>query len=139
MKKILLFVLAAIGIGVIISLYYYNNLKNTIEVKPITIFQTGVYSSYDSALAITGNKNKIYFDGNLYHIYDAIVSNEKSIRKMQKYYNENNIEYFKKEKFINEKLFEDIEKYSKLIDLSDDKTIKIINNQIISKFGAEVL
>lgn len=139
MKKILIFITLAISLGLLISFYYYNVLKNNINIKVISIFQTGVYSSYDEALIASDSKSKIFYDGKLYHIYDSIVSDKTSKEKMINFYKENNIDYYIKEKYVNTSLYENINKYSELIKISDDESLKIINKQIIEKYGDEVI
>ena len=139
MKKILIFLCSAIGIGLLITYYYYNMLKEKIDVKVISIFQTGVYSNYDEALLASDSKSKIFYDGKLYHIYDAIVSDDSAKSKMINFYKSNNIDYYVKDKYVDLDVYEDISKYSELIKISDNETLKIINKQIVEKFGAEVI
>lgn len=139
MKKILIYILAAVAIGLLISYYYYDMLKEKINVKVISVFQTGVYSNYDEALIASDSKSKIFYDGKLYHIYDSIVSDNDSKSKMIKFYKENNIEYYVKDKYVNIDLFDNINKYSELIKISDNETLKILNRQIVEKFGDEVI
>jgi hypothetical protein len=139
MKKFIIYILSAVSIGLLISFYYYSMLKEEINVKVISVFQTGVYSNYDEALIASDSKSKIFYDGKLYHIYDSIVSDDDSKTKMINYYKQNNIEYYIKEKYVNTNLYESINKYSELIKISDDDTLKIINRQIVEKFGDEVI
>lgn len=139
MKKIVIFVLSASLIGGIIGIYYYTNVKYTFNIKEVFLFQTGVYSNYDKAMIASGDNKKIYFDGNLYHVYDSIVNTDNSKEKMVEYYNQNNIEYFIKAQLVNEDIFNELYKYSKLIEVSDTQTLKVINKQIIEKFGQKII
>ena len=139
MKKMIIFVSSAIALGLLVSYYYYNVIKNNINVKVISVFQTGVYSSFDEALLASDNKNKIFYDGQLYHVYDAITSTKEAKAKMINYYKENNIDYYVKEKYVNTALYDNINKYSELINISDDESLKIINKQIIEKYGDEII
>lgn len=139
MKKMIIFVSSAIALGLLVSYYYYNVIKNNINVKVISVFQTGVYSSFDEALLASDNKNKIFYDGKLYHVYDAITSTKEAKAKMINYYKENNIDYYVKEKYVNTALYDNINKYSELINISDDESLKIINKQIIEKYGDEII
>ena len=58
---------------------------------------------------------------------------------MINYYKENNIDYYVKEKYVNTALYDNINKYSELINISDDESLKIINKQIIEKYGDEII
>ena len=51
-----------------------------------------VYSDYEQALLKSDSEDKIFYDGSLYHVYDAIVSNEEAKNKMISFYKANNIE-----------------------------------------------
>lgn len=139
MKKIILFLSLALMVGGCISLYFYNILKDEINVKVISVFQTGVYSNFDEALASSDSKSKVFYDGKLYHVYDAITSNDDAKVLMMKYYNEKNIKYYIKNKYVSKSLYDDINKYSEILKLSDKDTLKIINKQVIEKFGDQVI
>lgn len=134
-----IFLLCAILIGVGVAFYYYSMLQNSMNVKVISIFQTGVYSDYEQALLKSDSEDKIFYDGSLYHVYDAIVSSEEAKNKMISFYQANNIEYFVKEKYVDNATYNDINKYAELIKMSDEDTLKIINKQIVEKYGDEVL
>ena len=139
MKKIIKFIFLAVVVGLIISCYYYQKLKTEFNVKVISIFQTGVYSSYEEAANSSNSKNKIFYDGNLYHVYDSVVASNDAKEKMIKYYKNNNVEYFVKEKYVSINLYDDILKYSKLIELSDNKSIELINKVILEKYGDDII
>lgn len=139
MKKVLIFVFSAVIVGLIISGYFYKKVKEEINVKVISIFQTGVYATYDEALSFSDSKNKIFYDGKLYHVYDSLVSSDKAKEKMIDFYTNKNIDYYVKEKYVSLSLYNDIDKYSKLIELSDNKTIELINNAMLEKYGEDIL
>ena len=135
MKKIMTFLLTVGAIAGIASLYYYSLLQSDANVKVISVFQTGVFSNYDEALLASDSKSKIFYDGKLYHVYDSIVSDEKSKEKMIDFYTSNNIDYYVKTKYVEDDVYNNINKYSELIKMSDDDTLKVINKQMIEKFG----
>lgn len=135
MKKIMTFLLTIGAIAGIASLYYYSLLQSDANVKVISVFQTGVFSNYDEALLASDSKSKIFYDGKLYHVYDSIVSDEKSKEKMIDFYTSNNIDYYVKTKYVEDDVYNNINKYSELIKMSDDDTLKVINKQMIEKFG----
>ena len=135
MKKIMTFLLTIGAIAGIASLYYYSLLQSDTNVKVISVFQTGVFSNYDEALLASDSKSKIFYDGKLYHVYDSIVSDEKSKEKMIDFYTSNNIDYYVKTKYVEDDVYNNINKYSELIKMSDDDTLKVINKQMIEKFG----
>ena len=135
MKKIMTFLLTIGAIAGIASLYYYSLLQSDANVKVISVFQTGVFSNYDEALLASDSKSKIFYDGKLYHVYDSIVSDEKSKEKMIDFYTSNNIDYYVKTKYVEDDIYNNINKYSELIKMSDDDTLKVINKQMIEKFG----
>ena len=139
MKKTIIFIVLASVVGIFLSYYYYLKLQEEIDVKIISVFQTGVYSSYDEALVASNNKSNIFFDGKLYHVYDSISASKEAKDKLIKFYDNNNVKYYVKEKYVNLKLYDDLLKYSKLIEISDNDTIKIINKQMIEKYGADIL
>ncbi len=134
-----MFVSGAVLVGFLISYYFYTVLSDKINVKVISIFQTGVYSNYDEALLACDSKNKIFYDGKLYHVYDSIVSSDKAKQRMIQFYENNNIEYYVKTKYVTEDMYDDISKYSTLIEMSDNDTLKIINKQVIEKYGADTV
>lgn len=139
MKKILFFLTLAVSIGLGISGYYYHMLKEKINVKVISIFQTGTFSNYDEAMLSSDSKAKIFYDGKIYHVYDSIVSSKKAKSKMIDFYDKNNIKYDVKEKYVSNNIYNSIDSYSKLIELSDNETLKIINKQVIDKYGADII
>ena len=139
MKKIMTFLLTIGAIAGIASLYYYSLLQSDANVKVISVFQTGVFSNYDEALLASDSKSKIFYDGKLYHVYDSIVSDEKSKEKMIDFYTSNNIDYYVKTKYVEDDVYNNINKYSELIKMSDDDTVKVINKQRIEKFGESIV
>ena len=139
MKKVLLFVLLAISVGLSISSYYYHILKTQINVKKISVFQIGTYANYDEATLVCDSKNKIFYDGKLYHIYDSLVSSNKAKQRMINYYDKKNIKYNIKEKYVSNNTYENIDTYSKLIEISDNDSLRIINKQVIEKYGADII
>ena len=139
MKKWLLFISFAVCIGLFISGYYYHMLKEKINVKAISVFQIGTFSNYDEALLSSDSKTKIFYDGKLYHVYDSIVSSNEAKSKMISFYNKNNIKYDIKQKYVSNNIYDSIESYSKLIELSDIDALKIINKQVIEKYGADII
>ena len=139
MKKIFIFIISATIIGILLSLGFYLKIKNEVNIKAVSIFQTGVYSTYEEALNSCDSKTKIFYDGKLYHVYDSIVSSKDAKNKMIEFYKQNNIEYFVKEKYVNTNIFNDIDKYSKLIEMSDNEALKIINKTVIDKFGGDMV
>ena len=139
MKKGLIFITLAVSIGLAISGYYYHMLKEKINVKVISVFQTGIYSNYDEAMIASDSKNKIFYDGKLYHVYDAIVTSDNAKKKLISFYNQNNIKFDIKEKYVSNNLFDNINSYSKLIEMSDNDALKIINKQVVEKYGADII
>lgn len=135
MKKVMTFLLTVVVIGGITSLYYYSLVQSKVDVKVISVFQTGVFSNYNEALLASDSKSKIFYDGKLYHVYDSIVSDEQSKEKMIDFYTTNNIDYYVKTKYVEDDVYNNINKYSELIKMSDDDTLKVINKQMIEKFG----
>ena len=131
--------LSATLIGVLISYIFYSKVKGELNVKEISVFQTGVYSSYDEAMLSSDSKSKIFYDGKLYHVYDAIVSSKEAKDKMINFYKQNNIEYYVKAKYVNLNVYENIDKYSKLIEMSDNDALKIINKTVVEKFGGDII
>ena len=129
------FLLTVVVIGGITSLYYYSLVQSKVDVKVISVFQTGVFSNYNEALLASDSKSKIFYDGKLYHVYDSIVSDEQSKEKMIDFYTTNNIDYYVKTKYVEDDVYNNINKYSELIKMSDDDTLKVINKQMIEKFG----
>ena len=139
MKKFLKFTLSAVFIGCLISYYFYLKLEEKIDVEKISIFQTGVYSDYNEALLSSDSKNKIFYDGKLYHVYDSIVSSEDAKEKMINFYKNNNIKYYVKTKYVSKETYDSLSKYSDLIEMSDNDTLKLINKQVIEKYGADIV
>ena len=79
------------------------------------------------------------YDGNLYHVYDSVVSSNSAKEKMISYYKNNNIEFYIKEKYVTMNLYDDIDKYSKLIEISDSKALEVINKTLLEKYGDDIV
>lgn len=139
MKKILLYTVVFIVCSILIVLSVKSGFNSLIDNKVISIFQTGVYKTYDEALVSCDDESKIYFDGNLYHVYDAITTSDSSTDKMIDYYKDNNVDFYIKEKYVDNETYDSLKKYTTLLNLSDEDTLKIINKQILEKFGKNVL
>ena len=139
MKKVIFFIVIAITIGFSISGYYYHVLKEKLDVKTISVFQIGTYATYDEANIVCDSKNKIFYDGKLYHVYDSVVSSDKAKERLIKFYDNNNIKYNIKTRYVSRNTYNNIDNYSKLIEISDNEALKIINKQVIEKYGSDIL
>ena len=139
MKKFLKFALSAILIGCLISYYFYTKLEDKIDIEIVSIFQTGVYSEYNEALLSSDSKNKIFYDGKLYHVYDSIVATDSAKERMIEFYNNSNTKYYVKTKYVSKDTYEKLSKYSDLMEMSDSDTLKLINKQVVEKYGADIV
>ena len=94
--------LLAIFLGIVFGYYIFDgeiHLSNILNKSDYKGFQIGVYTDYDKALTI---KEKyagsiLIKDEELYRVYYAILHNDKNIQLMERYLNDNKINYYIKD------------------------------------------
>jgi len=142
MRKFLLISLSGVLVGGAFALYMFSNIKETVatvvsEVNTVKAFQIGVFNVYDNALKLkeTYSNSLVYQDGDKYRVFLAIYQDEEIINKMEKYYQNNNINIYLKEINTNEIFIEELKKYENLLKETNDlDTYNMANKNILELF-----
>ena len=140
MKAYLKILVVSTLIGIFIAILYFKKLKqddifvlNTLE--KVSIFQVGVFSSYDNAINYTYNYGNagIYKKDNFYHVIIAVTINNQE--QLKSYFKNKNINFIIKEDIVNEKKYNVLKKYDLLLLKSnDEKAINKINKESVTLF-----
>ena len=115
----------------------YDNLK-AFNTNSIYFLQIGSYNTKEEMekANISSNKYIVEENNGIYYAYISLTSDTENFNKLKEYFEKNKYQVTLKEKVIsNEKFTDLLEKYDLLLkESSDDATIKLINDQIISKY-----
>ena len=115
----------------------YDNLK-AFNTNSIYFLQIGSYNTKEEMekANISSNKYIVEENNGIYYAYISLTSDTENFNKLKEYFEKNKYQITLKEKVIsNEKFTDLLEKYDLLLkESSDDATIKLINDQIISKY-----
>ena len=142
MKRYIRLLLFASFLGIILGIFFYNDINN--EVRAIAnkenilyVFQAGVYKEYDNALNMINciNVGKIYHDKNYYRVIIGITSNSSNKDKLITYFKNNNINYYLKEMHVNKSVINDLDSYELVLSKTDKKDIiDNINERMLDIF-----
>lgn len=146
MKKIMLVILTALGLGVFFGYYFFNDLDQGIK-KVLSnddiayAFQVGVYTNYDNAVEKAEEfiSGKVISDEELYRVYIAIVKNEELVDKLRAYYDDAKIDYYVKRINIGGEFWADLNKYEELLLHSNSKIFDTINKEILNLYSEVVV
>ena len=144
MKKYLFPVFLSLVIGSTMAILLISSYKS---ISPITVsknaesvyyLQRGVYSSKNSMLEnMQEFENYIYnVEDNKYYTYIGITKNKKNAEKIKGFYKEKGYDIYIKEKITdNQEFLTILGQYDEvLMQTTDEKTIVVICNQILSKY-----
>lgn len=135
MKKMLIVVFLAILFGGVCSFMIFRNLvKADNAYEEFVAFQIGVYTDYDNAVKVADRNNGIVVEDGYFRVYVTFLRNEESILKMEKYFSEIGLNYYKKEILIDKKFGDDIYTYEDIILKSSSDTFNTINKEILKVF-----
>ena len=116
MKKMLIVVFLAILFGGVCSFMIFRTLvKADNAYEEFVAFQIGVYTDYDNAVKVADRNNGIVVEDGYFRVYVTFLRNEESILKMEKYFSEIGLNYYKKEILIDKKFGDDIYTYEDMI------------------------
>lgn len=135
MKKMLIVVFLAILFGGVCSFMIFRTLvKADNAYEKFVAFQIGVYTDYDNAVKVADRNNGIVVEDGYFRVYVTFLRNEESILKMEKYFSEIGLNYYKKEILIDKKFGDDIYTYEDMILKSSSDTFNTINKEILKVF-----
>ena len=144
MKKYILPIIVSFIIGISMSCFIIKQYENmpamaiSSSAETLYYIQRGVYSDFDN---MKNNMKEfthyIYnVEDNQYYAYIGITSNKENSLKIQKYYKSIGYDTFLKDKITDNKNFITVLKqYDDLLSKTDDdESIKVICNQVLSKY-----
>ena len=135
MKKMLIVVFLAILFGGVCSFMIFRTLvKADNAYEEFVAFQIGVYTDYDNAVKVADRNNGIVVEDGYFRVYVTFLRNEESILKMEKYFSEIGLNYYKKEILIDKKFGDDLYTYEDMILKSSSDTFNTINKEILKVF-----
>ena len=132
--------LLAIFLGIVFGYYIFDgeiHLSNILNKSDYKGFQIGVYTDYDKALAI---KEKyagsiLIKDEELFRVYYAILHNDKNIQLMERYLNDNKINYYIKDLEINDmEVINEISSIESLMAEANDSLFIELNKKILLSY-----
>lgn len=132
--------LMAIVLGIIFGYYMFDGkiyLSNILNKSDYTGFQVGVYTDYDKALAIKEkfSGSILIKDEELYRVYYAILHNDKNIELMERYLQENKINYYLKDLEINDMgLISEMSNLESLMKDANDPLFLELNKKILLSY-----
>lgn len=136
MKKKLILIVFALFLGGIMAFITYQKFKGFDGeiLGDVTLYQLGVYESYENALAkkesFTGSL--VVNKDNMYQVIGAIVKSEACAKKIEELLSEENITYYKKKIMLNEEDTKMVENYELLMEKADNAdTLELINQELL--------
>jgi len=148
MKKIMIPILIALIIGSTFGFFLFKNIDENIEAaffgtKELTIFQAGVFLNEDNANNFASNfKNAlVYKDDDFFRVYLAVLNDSSSIKIMEEFFEQNNINYYLRTITIRENNFtKELQKYETLLlNATQDSTYDMVNERILKLYKELVI
>jgi hypothetical protein len=145
MKKFLPYILSLV-IGTVFGFILFQNNENDIkrifkeEVKA-TGFQLGVFNSIDLAREYQKKfpTSIVMNDDDVYRVYISILTNNKTISKMEEYLNNNKIAFYKKNIVISDSsLIKALNNYEKNMLDGSESTFTSLNKLIMESYGGNI-
>lgn len=144
MKKYIFPVILSLTIGISLSYLMIKSYDNASAVtvsagaEKVYFIQRGVYSNKQNMInSMNDFENYVYsVEDNQYHAYIGITKSKNNATKIKQTYEQDNLATYTIEKNINNKEFSTIlTQYDDVLSKTDDvNTIKVIENQVISKY-----
>lgn len=145
MKKFLPYILSLV-IGTVFGFILFQNNGSDIkrvfkeEVKA-TGFQLGVFNSIDLAKKYQKKfpTSIIMNDDDVYRVYISILTNNKTIAKMEEYLNNNKIAFYKKDIVVSDSsLIKALNNYEKNMLDGSESTFTSLNKLIMESYGGNI-
>lgn len=145
MKKFLPYILSLV-IGTVFGFILFQNNGSDIkrvfkeEVKA-TGFQLGVFNSIDLAREYQKKfpTSIIMNDDDVYRVYISILTNSKTISKMEEYLNNNKIAFYKKDIVVSDSsLIKALNNYEKNMLDGSESTFTSLNKLIMESYGGNI-
>lgn len=145
MKKILPYILSLV-LGTVFGFILFQNNGSDIkrvfkeEVKA-TGFQLGVFNSIDLAREYQKKfpTSIIMNDDDVYRVYISILTNNKTISKMEEYLNNNKIAFYKKDIVVSDSsLIKALNNYEKNMLDGSESTFTSLNKLIMESYGGNI-
>lgn len=144
MKRILPYIFSLL-VGSVFGYLLFNSnevsLPTFSESINATGFQLGVFNKIDLAKEYVSKYPSaiIIEDGNVYRVYYSVLTNSKTIDRMEKYLNENKIAFYKKDITITDKgLIKALKEYENTMLEGNDVTFSSINKLIMESYGGNI-
>lgn len=141
-------VVLCILIGFFMGNFMFNQYQKDTDTVALTgenlyFLQAGVFSSLESMKE--SMKDFSYYiytkENNMYYSYVGIVKNEKNLQKLKDYFRKTGYDIYVREIFISNISFLTVlDQYEMLLnETTDEKIIKSIENQVLSKYEELVM
>ena len=144
MKKFIPYLFSLI-VGAVFGFLLFNSKEVSLDVFKEEInaigFQIGVFNDLDLAKEYVKKYDTsiIMQDDDVYRVYISILTNDKTIKKMEEYLNNQKISFYKKEIIVNDKgLINGLSNYEKTMLEGNDTTFMSINKLIMDSFGGAI-
>lgn len=136
-------VVLCILVGFFMGIFMFKQYK--LDTDPVSLtgenlyfLQTGVYSSLESMKEAMSNTSYYIYtkDNNMYYSYIGITKNKNNLDKLKGYYKQAGYDIYVREIFVSDISFLTVlEQYDNLLlETTDTKIIKSIENQVLSKY-----
>lgn len=138
MRKNFIYIFLALIIGALFAFYVFKGinitLADSIRDNFVNFYQIGVFRKYNNAYKLHDKypESKIFKDESFYYVYIGMAYDEEIGLFYEKYYQTNNINYYKKRVKINGKCLSKIKDYEKLVN-------KNMKDDLISSYNKNVL
>lgn len=123
----------------------YNKDTDAVSISGETLYflQAGVYSSEESMKEAMSNISYYIYtkENNMYYSYVGIVKDKKNLDKLKEYFKSEGYDIYVREIFVSNLSFITVlDQYEILLkETKDNKVIKSIENQILSKYEELVM
>ena len=136
-------VVLCILVGFFMGTFMFKQYKLDTDTVSLTgenlyFLQTGVYSSEEDMKKNMSNTSYYIYtkENNMYYSYIGITKNKKNLDKLKGYYKQEGYDIYVREIFVSDISFLTVlEQYDNLLlETTDTKIIKSIENQVLSKY-----
>ena len=142
MKSYLKIILGAVLVGSLFAYLFYKDISSEVvaitnKEYEITLFQAGVFKSYDNAQNYQNNFDAsiIYEDDGYYCVIIGIAYHEENKVKLESFFTSKGINYYEKEIRVNEEFTSSLTNYELVvIESTEDKVINNVNNSMLQLF-----
>lgn len=142
MKIYLKIIIGAILIGGVFAYLFYKDISSEViamtnKEYEITLFQAGVFKSYDNAKNYQNNFSSsiIYEDEGYYRVIIGIAYHEENKVKLESFFTSKNINYYEKNVKMNETFIDSLSNYELvMIETNKEEVINNINNSMLQLF-----